>query len=82
MSGPVSVPAAIAAAPVPNTVAALLLAGTAIFCFIFSSYWVWRIEREKREEAENQLATANDFALTKYNVRVADNPAAVALFRE
>jgi hypothetical protein len=83
MSGPLSVPAAIAAALVPNAVATLLLAATAMFCFIFSSYWVWRIEREKREEAENQLAAANDFALTQWgNVRVADNPAALALFRE
>jgi hypothetical protein len=83
MSGPLSVPAAIGAAIVPNWVARILLAGTAIVCILFSSYWVWRIEREKRAEAENALAVANDFTLTEWgNVRVADNPAVVNLFKD
>jgi hypothetical protein len=81
MSGPLSVPAAVAAALVSNSVARVVLACTAVACFIFSSYWIWRVERQKRDEAESALAQANDFSLTQWgNVRVADNPAALDLF--
>jgi hypothetical protein len=82
MSGPVSVPAAGAAAIVSTSVWRILFACTAIICFVFSSYWVWRIERKKRLEAESELARANDFSLTEWgNVRVADNPAVIDLFK-
>lgn len=56
MSGPLSVPAALAAAWFENTTARILLALTAAACFVFSSYWVWKIEREKRLAAEAQIA--------------------------
>jgi hypothetical protein len=83
MSGPASVPAAVAAAVVSNSVWRVLLACTAIACFLFTAYWIWRIERERRNEAESALALANDFTLTDWgNVRVADNPEVVALFNE
>ena len=58
MSGPISVPAAIAAAYVENPTARILLALTAVVSFIFSSFWVWKIEREKRLAIEASLALA------------------------
>src|ERR1700732_647930 len=83
MSGPARFPAAIAAALVEGTVTKVCLALTAIACFGLSSFWIWKTEREKRNIAEarvNELE-ANDFAQTQWgNVRVADNPAAIALF--
>jgi hypothetical protein len=37
----------------------------------------------KSDKPQDQLATANDFTLTRWgNVRVADNPAAILLFQE
>jgi hypothetical protein len=47
MSGPLMVPAAIAAAFVENPLAKGVFATTAVFCFVFSSYWVWKIQRER-----------------------------------
>jgi hypothetical protein len=75
MSGPLSVPAAIAATLVENWIARIVLAATALICLLFSSYSIWRIEREKRTDAENEITHLNDFTLTDWgNVRVADNP--------
>jgi hypothetical protein len=56
MSGPLSVPAAIAGAWVENPTTRILLGLTAIGCFFFSSYWVWATERRRRLEAEAKLA--------------------------
>ena len=81
MSGPLSVPAAALAFLVQSPAAKIAFGVTAIGCFVFSSYWIWRIEREARQRAENDLAAANDFAESQWgNVRVADNPAAIGLF--
>jgi hypothetical protein len=81
VSGPLSVPAAIAAAWVENPIARVLLALTASACFIFSSYWIWKIERENRIAADalgHELRA--DFAQFYPDVRVADNPDIIALF--
>jgi hypothetical protein len=83
MSGPLSVPAAALAYWAENTTAKIVFGATAIGCFVFSSYWVWRIERQKRHEAEASLAEATSYIATGWgNVRVADNPAAIALFTD
>jgi hypothetical protein len=58
MSGPISVPAAIAAIYVENTTAKILLGLTAIVSFGFCSFWIWKIEREARNAAEAKLAAA------------------------
>lgn len=55
MSGPASVPLAIAAYFVPNGVARSLLALTASACVFFSCYWVWRVEREARIEGLSKI---------------------------
>jgi hypothetical protein len=55
MSGPLSVPAAIAAVFVENLPAKLFFAATAVSCFIFSSYWIWKTEREDRLAAEAKI---------------------------
>jgi hypothetical protein len=82
MSGPASVPATVAAALVSSTVWRVLLACTAIVCFLFTAYWIWRIERLKRTEVEREIERLNDFTLTEYgNVRAADNPAVIDLFK-
>ncbi len=52
MSGAASVPLSIAAYFVENNVAKLTLALTAVACFIFASYRVWRAERTKALEAD------------------------------
>jgi hypothetical protein len=85
MSGPLSVPAAIAAALVEGTAAKIALATTAIACFGFSSFWIWKIEWDKlcASEAKVKELEGNDVAQTAWgNVRVADNPEAIALFLE
>jgi hypothetical protein len=79
MSGPLMVPFTIAAVYVENTYAKVLLALTAIGCFIFSSYWIWRIEREARATAESKLLSDRSNEAWG-NVRVADNPAIAKLF--
>jgi hypothetical protein len=78
MSGPLSVPLAVAAVFVPNDIAKLLLALTAIACAIFASYWVWRRERQQAIVSEQQLAPkivlhfeeAEPFV---YTMRLSDN---------
>jgi hypothetical protein len=81
MTSAPSVPAAIAAAFAPNWIARIVFAATAVICFLVSSFLVWRNEREKRAEAETELARQNDPILTGWgNVRVADNPNALELF--
>src|SRR5205814_9292510 len=52
MSGPLSVPLAVAAVFVPNETIRILLALTAIVCFWAAAYTVWRHERRARNEAE------------------------------
>jgi hypothetical protein len=51
MSGAASVPLSIAAYFVQNNIAKLALALTAVACFIFASYRVWRAERTNALEA-------------------------------
>jgi hypothetical protein len=82
MSGPVSVPFTAAALYVENTTAKALLTIMAITCFAFSSYWIWRIEREARLIAENRLQVNDSIHDPWGNLRVADNPEVVRLFLE
>lgn len=56
MSGPLSVPTAIAALFVPNEIAKLLLGLTAIACLVFTGYWIWKTEREKVIELQERLS--------------------------
>ena len=58
MSGPLSVPLAIVAFFVPNDMAKIALFVTSILCAFYSSYWVWKVERETRISAENALKDA------------------------
>src|SRR5262249_32030462 len=56
MSGPLSVPLAIAGVAVPNWPLKIFLLGTAGACFFFAAYWVWRNERLAKIEATQQVA--------------------------
>jgi hypothetical protein len=56
MSGPASVPLAIAGILAPNWPLKVALFGTAGTCFVFAAYWVWRNERLARNELSQQLA--------------------------
>lgn len=47
MSGPLTVPATIAALWVESPTAKILLGLTAFICFWASAYWMWNAEREK-----------------------------------
>ena len=58
MSGPLSVPFAIASLYVQNGTAKTVLLLTAAICALFSSYWIWKIEREARISAETKLKDA------------------------
>jgi hypothetical protein len=58
MSGPLSVPLAALAYYIQNDAAKIVLFVTAIFCAIFSSYWIWKVEREARTLAEAKLKKA------------------------
>jgi hypothetical protein len=55
MSGPASVPAAIAATYLSNSVAKALFGITAIGCILFTAYWVWRVQRLRVIELERAL---------------------------
>src|SRR5260370_21542856 len=55
MSGPLSVPLAAAAFYVSGDIAKVGLLITAICCAVFSSYWIWKVEREARNAAENRV---------------------------
>src|SRR5882724_9395098 len=55
MSGQLSVPAAIAAFFVPNDIAKLLLALTAIACFVFTAYCIWAAERQKVVDLQEKM---------------------------
>jgi len=55
MSGPLSVPAAIASTLASNNAAKLVLGMTALACFVFTAFWVWRTERLKVIELEQRL---------------------------
>jgi len=55
MSGPASVPFAIAAVFVPGTALKILLALLALLCGLLASYGVWRTERIARNKAEAAL---------------------------
>jgi hypothetical protein len=57
MSGPLSVPLAVAAYFVPNEFARIGLFVTAALCAFFSCYWAWRIERQERIELIATLDT-------------------------
>jgi hypothetical protein len=56
MSGPLSVPLALAGYFAPGELAKIGLFATALFCAVFSSYWVWKVEREARNAAERKIA--------------------------
>jgi len=58
MSGPLSVPFAVLAYFVPNEGIKIVLFVMAIFCAIFSSYWIWKVEREARIVVEKKLQEA------------------------
>lgn len=60
MSGPIAVPLGIFAFFVENTAARICLAMTAIACFVFASYWVWRIERLRVKDLEARLTPKLD----------------------
>lgn len=55
MSGPLSVPCAIAAFFVPSPMAQFGLGVTAIAYFGFTGYWVWTTERVKLVDVQAQL---------------------------
>jgi hypothetical protein len=56
MSGPLSVPAAIAALWIENPTAKLALGLTAFICVLAASYAVWKKEREKVIKLEADLS--------------------------
>src|ERR1700694_4710115 len=56
MSGPASVPLAILAFVVSNEIARILLGATAFCCAWGAAYVVWKAERDKRMQAEKELA--------------------------
>jgi hypothetical protein len=58
MSGPLSVPLAIMAFFIQNDTTKTVLFFTAVICAVFSSYWIWKIEREARISAEIKLKAA------------------------
>jgi hypothetical protein len=55
MSGPLSVPAAVAALWVADTTARILLGATAFVCLATTGYALWRRERERAPAAETKL---------------------------
>ena len=65
MSGPISVPLSVAAYFVPNSVAQVLLALTALVCAIFTAYWVWQTERKKTVELQIEIQRLNKPAITE-----------------
>ena len=65
MSGPLSVPLAIAALYVTNDLAKALLGITAIVCVVFASYWTWRLERQAVVDTHNHIANL----MSQLNVR-------------
>ena len=67
MSGPLSVPLAVVGYIVQNEVAKFALFATALLCAIFASYWVWKVEREARIKAENEI----NIRRNRKNIRVA-----------
>ena len=67
MSGPLSVPLAVIAYFVQNDAAKIILFTTALLCAVFASYWVWKVEREARIEADSKV---NKREIRK-NIRIA-----------
>src|SRR4051812_16468858 len=61
MCGPLTVPFAVLAVFVPNTWHKISFAVLALACAAFSSYWVWRAERLKK----NEIATLLQQTLTR-----------------
>src|ERR1700731_3348466 len=66
MSGPLSVPLAVIAYFVQNDAAKIILFTTALLCGIFASYWVWKVEREARIDAESKVNQRED----RKNIRI------------
>jgi hypothetical protein len=58
MSGPLTVPFAVLAVYAPATYQKIILATLAVVCAGFSSYWVWRAERQARNAAEDRATEA------------------------
>jgi hypothetical protein len=79
MSGPLSVPAAIAALWVPNDRAKILLGLTAIAAFCVTAYRLWKTEHDKvveRDQTKRQLL--DDIAglretMVRYRIDMEDN---------
>lgn len=67
MSGPLSVPLAVIAYFVQNDAAKVILFTTALLCGVFASYWVWKVEREARIKAENEINNREN----RKNIRIA-----------
>src|SRR4051794_32360097 len=55
MSGPLTVPFATLAVFAPNTWQKISFSALAVGCAAFSSYWVWRVERLKKNEIAARL---------------------------
>ncbi|SRR5258708_27569707 len=80
MSGPLSVPLVIAAYFVSNALLRLGLAATAIVCFGFSSYWIWRTERQRVVHLSEKLRPKLLCSFSKDNsgcVKITENRAEV-----
>ncbi|MCX6621200.1 MAG: hypothetical protein NTY38_08980 [Acidobacteria bacterium] len=60
ISGSLSVPFAIVAAYVPTLPQRWLFSSLAVLAFLIACYGVWKVERQKRQEAEEQALKAND----------------------
>src|SRR5258707_12086011 len=54
MSGPLSVPLAFAGLYVESAIAKILLFSAAAAGIIFSSFWIWKTEREKVIRSQNE----------------------------
>jgi hypothetical protein len=66
MSGGLSVPLVILAVYVDNPPLKIGLGLTAVVCFVFASFRIWKMEREARIDAESKVNTRE----TRKNIRI------------